>query len=67
MDATPDGTSESNSDTPLEPDSFVVERIECMRIRNGRTEYLVKWSGWPSKDNTWEPKEHMRKCQLVLA
>ena len=25
-----------------------------------RLEYYVKWRGWPSADNTWEPQESLR-------
>ena len=24
-----------------------------------RIEYEVKWRGWPSADNTWEPRESL--------
>ncbi|KAF9073854.1 hypothetical protein BDP27DRAFT_1416923 [Rhodocollybia butyracea] len=30
-------------------------------------EYLVKWKGWPSSDNTWEPIESFHSWRDVLA
>ena len=34
-------------------DTFKVERVLKTRSRRGRTEYLVKWSGYPDKFNSW--------------
>ena len=34
-------------------DIFKVERVLKTRVRNGNTEYLVKWSGYPDKFNSW--------------
>ncbi|KAK7865860.1 hypothetical protein R5R35_003976 [Gryllus longicercus] len=28
--------------------------------------YLVKWKGWESKYNSWEPKENVNNCQHIL-
>lgn len=43
------------------PDSqgvlYRVDEIVDDRVRNGKVEYLVKWHGYSSKDNTWEPAE----------
>ncbi|XP_070570300.1 uncharacterized protein [Ptychodera flava] len=36
-----------------EDDVFRVEKILKTRKRKGKTEYLVKWYGWPSKFNSW--------------
>lgn len=46
-------------------DVFKVEKVMRRRVRNGRREVLVKWKGWPSKYNSWEPESnvvsHFRK------
>ncbi|EDV92738.1 chromobox protein homolog 1 [Drosophila grimshawi] len=39
--------------------NFVVERIVDKRITaDGKVEYLIKWRGYTSADNTWEPEEN---------
>ena len=34
-------------------DVFRVETVLKKRKRKGKTEYLVKWYGWPAKFNSW--------------
>ncbi|XP_036409359.1 E3 SUMO-protein ligase CBX4-like [Megalops cyprinoides] len=46
---------------------FAVESIEKKRIRKGKIEYLVKWTGWSSKYNTWEPEENILDPRLLVA
>jgi len=29
--------------------------------------YLIKWKGWPSKYNTWEPLGHLQNLQQEIA
>ena len=41
-------------------DVYVVEKITGMRMKGEHdAEYRVKWKGWGSKDNTWEPRDHL--------
>ncbi|XP_067618786.1 chromobox protein homolog 3 [Eurosta solidaginis] len=38
---------------------FVVEKIIDKRITpEGKVEYYIKWRGYPSSENTWEPEEN---------
>lgn len=39
------------------PDVFLVDHLVARRVNasTGRPEYLVKWHGYPSSENTWEP------------
>ncbi|RWS14775.1 nucleolin-like protein [Dinothrombium tinctorium] len=46
---------------------FAAECIIKKRIRKGKTEYLVKWKGWSTKYNTWEPEENILDVRLLQA
>lgn len=46
---------------------FAAERILRKRIRRGNPEYLVKWKGWSTKHNTWEPEENILDGRLLEA
>ncbi len=50
----------------VEEDYWEVERIVDQRFCNGRTQYLVRWKGCSSNDDTWEPVEHLcdSACEL---
>lgn len=32
------------------------------RFVHGELQYLVRWEGFTSEDDTWEPVEHLTKC-----
>ena len=49
-----------------EQEEYVVEKIVQMRKINGRLEWLVKWKGYPSSDNTWEPESNLRNAKDKL-
>lgn len=40
-------------------DVFKVEKILKEQVKNGVKSVLVKWKGWPSKYNSWEPKTNI--------
>uniref|UniRef100_UPI00358F1D95 chromobox protein homolog 7-like n=1 Tax=Myxine glutinosa TaxID=7769 RepID=UPI00358F1D95 len=46
---------------------FAAERILKKRYRKSKPEYLVKWKGWSSKHNSWEPEENLLDPRLLLA
>ena len=45
---------------------FVVESIEDHIIEDGRLLYYVKWRGWSSEDNTWEPANNLINCERAI-
>ena len=67
------GFSEQNQDQPSpvalgddddDPTSYEVEEILDSRTRYGRTQYLVRWTGY--NDPTWEPAENLDNCADLL-
>nr|XP_057925283.1 chromobox protein homolog 2-like [Doryrhamphus excisus] len=46
---------------------FDAECILSKRPRKGKFEYLIKWRGWSSKHNSWEPEENILDPRLLAA
>ncbi|RVE70001.1 hypothetical protein OJAV_G00083410 [Oryzias javanicus] len=46
---------------------FDAECILNKRVRKGKLEFLVKWRGWSSKHNSWEPQENILDPRLLAA
>uniref|UniRef100_A0A183S7H9 Chromo domain-containing protein n=1 Tax=Schistocephalus solidus TaxID=70667 RepID=A0A183S7H9_SCHSO len=41
---------------------FIVEKIVGRRVKKGRTEYLVRWKGFPPEHDSWEPQHHLHEA-----
>ncbi|KAH8290469.1 hypothetical protein KR054_003469 [Drosophila jambulina] len=52
---------------PATQPEFLVEKITGKRYWNGRPQVQVKWQGYPSEENTWEPMENIGNCMVLLA
>jgi hypothetical protein len=64
-----DGSEELPMPVQLDEDSqpeWEVEEILADRKHKGRIEYLVKWQGWPSSYNQWEPEDHLEGAPDLL-
>ena len=56
--------------TVLQDDSdpdFNIEEILDVRVKRGQKEYLLKWEGYDSSQNTWEPARNVDAPELVAA
>lgn len=51
-------------DDPANGDIYEVERLCSRKMINGKEYYLVKWTGWASTHNTWEPTENLIGCDV---
>lgn len=36
------------------------------RKRQGKSEFLIKWRGYHSADNSWEPEENLIGCENAI-
>merc|ERR1712135_65080 len=48
-------------------EEYTVEKILDKRTRGGKTEYLIKWEGYPDSENTWEPDENLDCPEIISA
>jgi hypothetical protein len=45
---------------------YEVERIIDKKIKHGKPYYMIKWKGYPSSDNSWEPLRHLEHCDDLV-
>ena len=48
-----------DEDADDEEETFKVEKLLKTKTVRGQVFYLVKWDGWASEFNSWEPKENV--------
>ncbi|KAF8761511.1 hypothetical protein RHS01_00264 [Rhizoctonia solani] len=47
-------------------EEYKVEGITNAEERNGKWFFQVKWKGYRSKENTWEPQENLKNAKIFL-
>ncbi|XP_028394783.1 uncharacterized protein LOC114518939 isoform X2 [Dendronephthya gigantea] len=43
---------------------YEIERVISRRVRRGKIEYYVKWKGFSSLENTWEPRQNLNSAAI---
>jgi len=68
----PEFQSQKDNITPPKPEliddieEYEVEAILAERIRRGVTEYLIKWKGYTTENNTWESEDNITNAKDEL-
>jgi hypothetical protein len=52
---------------PPGEEEWEVERIDDVRRRYRKLQFLVKWKGWSNADRTWEPVENLERAPEAIA
>lgn len=45
---------------------FVVEKILDKKQKNNQIFYYIKWQGWSTEHNTWEPADNLYECEDII-
>ena len=55
----------SSDPTPVPDNVYQVEKLLKQRMKDGEHQFLVKWLGFPSSQNSWEPADNILDKRLI--
>ncbi|XP_032775653.1 M-phase phosphoprotein 8 isoform X4 [Strigops habroptila] len=61
-----DDDDDDDDEDEEDVDVFEVEKILDVKTEGGKILYKVRWKGYTSDDDTWEPEVHLEDCKEVL-
>jgi proline dehydrogenase len=47
-------------------EEWEVEEVLAHQFHYGKLQYLVKWAGWPSYENSWELAENLANAKEAV-
>ena len=56
---------DAHANVPVD-DIYTVEKILNHRGPASKRQFLIKWQGFPTSENTWEPESNLLTCQQLL-
>lgn len=63
-----DTIEDSDDEQNISAGIFKVEKIlDRHRLDDGRMEYFLKWLGFPSSENSWEPENNLNCYKMIKA
>uniref|UniRef100_A0A0R3S0J4 Chromo domain-containing protein n=1 Tax=Elaeophora elaphi TaxID=1147741 RepID=A0A0R3S0J4_9BILA len=57
---------DSNEDEELDEDEFEVDHILNVAAIDGEIKYQVRWKGYGSDEDSWEPEENLETARRIL-
>ncbi|MCP9264968.1 BMA-CEC-3 [Dirofilaria immitis] len=61
-----DEEKDNDEDEKLDDDEFEVDRILSVAVMNGKVKYQVRWKGYGSDEDSWEPEQNLATARLIL-